>query len=423
MRVTNALITLSLAVVAGQAQVLAPEEISDPQLRALQQKYWNELKLIPRAAAAHSFPYHFYFSRKLDLEEKDQKRSDQRSIQFDRYQGKVVLKITANYFVSYSAELIKPEARARQTYQSAMLPLLQAAVHALDKADVPQAFAFEVSHHVRKKVLGVSSEAVENVVLVLPKASAQRLVASSDPQVQQAAILEGQIFLNATPISFWPRPEGEEVQEAASRAPAPSVAAPAPTVSPLLMKGLGFPNAAAKIAAEPLEKLPVARDSSPDAVKDLQKSYQASLDRMVQELESQAHFVRYAPPAFIPFHNGLYLQLSVTTTLPQAAAGSQYQRAALAFDQHIAHLIRPALAYFKGRSDFDGIDFSTTVRLAADPASDGSPLAVEFILPLKMLSVYADFDATGQQLIDASFVLINGERVSLNLQAAEAQGK
>jgi hypothetical protein len=33
---------------------------------------------------------------------------------------------------------------------------------------------------------------------------------------------------------------------------------------------------------------------------------------------------------------------------------------------------------------------------------------------------YADFDCTGQQLIDAAYVLINGERVSLNLQAAEA---
>jgi hypothetical protein len=423
MRVTNALLTLSLAVVVGRAQVLAPEEIRDPQLRALQQKYWNELKLIPRAVAAHNFPYHFYFSRKLDLDEKEQKRSDQRSIQFDRYQGKVVLKITANYFESYSAELIQPEERARQTYQSVMLPLLQAAVNALDQADVPQAFAFEISHHVRKKVLGVSSEGAENVVLILPKASAQRLVTSSDPQVQQAALFEGETFLNAVPISFWPRPEGEITQVAASRTSAPPVEAPTPAVSPRLMKALGFPKVAAKVAVETQERFPAARDSSPEALKDLQKSYQANLDKMVQELESQAHFVRYAPPAFIPFHNGLYLQLSLTTTLPQTASGSQYRLVALTFDLHVAHLIRPLLAYFKDRSDFDGIDFSTTVRLAGDTASDGSPLAVEFIFPLKLLNAYADFDSTGQQLIDASFVLINGERVSLNLQAAEGQGK
>ena len=77
------------------------------------------------------------------------------------------------------------------------------------------------------------------------------------------------------------------------------------------------------------------------------------------------------------------------------------------------------IAYFKDHSDFDGIDFSTTVRVVSSPA-EGSALAVEFIFPLTLLRSYADFDCTGQQLIDAGFVLINGERVSLNLQAAEA---
>jgi hypothetical protein len=32
---------------------------------------------------------------------------------------------------------------------------------------------------------------------------------------------------------------------------------------------------------------------------------------------------------------------------------------------------------------------------------------------------YADFDATGQQLLEASFILINGEPVSLDLPVAE----
>ena len=430
MRVTNAVVTLLLTAAAGQSQVLAPEEIRDPQMRALQQKYRNELKLIPSAVAAHNFPYHFYFSRKMDLEEKDQKRNDQRSIQFDRYQGRVVLKMTGNYFISYSAELVKPEDRARMTYESVMLPLLAAAYRTFENADVPQAFAFEISHHVRRKVLGVPSESVENVVLVLPKASAKRLLESSDLQVRQAAVLEGETFLNAAPISFWPRPEEEVALETAPELPTaaapvarhalPPVKPPEPTVSPSLMKGVAIPGVAAKVATAALELPPAARDSSPDSIKELQKSYQPRLDRMVQEMEGQAHFVRYAPPAFIPFHNGLYLQVSVTTALPQAAAGSQYRLAALAFDQHIAHLLRPAFGYFKKWRDFDGIDFSTTVRLTAEPGTDGGAVAVEFIFPLKLLSAYADFELTGQQLIDGSFVMINGERVSLSLQTAEA---
>src|SRR5712691_8894511 len=97
--------TLVLAVLAP-GQVLAPEEIRDPHLRELQKKYFSELKLITEAASAHGFPYHFYFSRVIGLTEIDQRKNDQRSVQFDRYQDKVVLKITGNYFAAYSTELM-----------------------------------------------------------------------------------------------------------------------------------------------------------------------------------------------------------------------------------------------------------------------------------------------------------------------------
>jgi hypothetical protein len=403
----NLIWTLSFAplllAVAAPAQVLAPEEIRDPGMRELQKKYFPALKQITAAAAAHNFPYRFYFSRTLDVAEKEQAGTDQRSVQFDRYREKTVLKITGNYYAAYSAELMKPEERARQTYQDVILPLLQAAVPALDHADALQAFAFEISHHVRRKVIGVSSEGTENVVLILPKDAAQRLVAATDTGAQRAALLEGETYLNAAPISLY-RPPPVQIS---SLAPIPSLP-PAKATAPL-------PEPLAKSPAVALE-----RATSPEALKGVQGTWQGALDKMVQELNSQAHFVRYAPPAFIPFHKGVYLQLSLTTALLESAAGSEYKLAALAFDQHIAHLIRPSLTYFKDdHGDFDGIDFATTVRLG-DKDSEGGQVAVEFVFPLTMLRTYEQFDCTGQQLIDSGFVLINGERVSLNLQNAEA---
>ena len=92
--------------------------------------------------------------------------------------------------------------------------------------------------------------------------------------------------------------------------------------------------------------------------------------------------------------------------------------AALAFDRHIAHLIRPVLSSFKEQANFDGIDFSTSERVG-----EKSVQAVEFIFPLAALRAYEQYDLTGQQLIDAGFVLINGERVNLDLQNAEAVGR
>jgi hypothetical protein len=141
------------------------------------------------------------------------------------------------------------------------------------------------------------------------------------------------------------------------------------------------------------------------------------LDDLVRELDKEAHFVAYAKPTFIAFRDGAYLQLSVSTALEEVQPGSRYRTAALAFDAHVARLIRPVLTRLKDRSGLDGVDFSTTVRVAGETSS---ALAVEFIFPLLALVCYEKYDCTGQQLIDQGFILINGERISLDLQSAEA---
>jgi hypothetical protein len=153
----------------------------------------------------------------------------------------------------------------------------------------------------------------------------------------------------------------------------------------------------------------------PEILSKQQSSNQETLARLVRELDKDAHFVSYAPPTFIEFHKGAYLELSIATTLRETVPGSQYRMAALAFDEHVAHLIRPVLASLKTRPDFDGIDLSTSVRLAAGTSAG----AVEFIFPTAALLCYERYDCTGQQLINQGFVLINGERVSLDLQSAE----
>jgi hypothetical protein len=162
------------------------------------------------------------------------------------------------------------------------------------------------------------------------------------------------------------------------------------------------------------------RDVSPEVLQQARTSYQELLDRIVRELDSQAHFVSYAPPALIAFHKASYLQLSVATTLAQSDGGSQYRIAALAFDRHVSHLIRPALAFFKQDPDFEGIVFSSTVKIPGKSSDAAVTQSVEFFLPMTELRRYDQYDITGQQLINSGYVLINGERVGLELQAAES---
>jgi len=163
---------------------------------------------------------------------------------------------------------------------------------------------------------------------------------------------------------------------------------------------------------------PPPRDTSTQALADVQLSNQPIVDRIVKELDSQAHFVAYAPPKFVAFRQGIYLELSLNSDLPASAAGSRYKLAATAFDDHIAHLIRPLLAYFKDEKEFDGMAFSTNIHVAGKSTGSASE-AVEFFFPLSSLRCYEKYDCTGQQILDAGAVLINGERVALDLQLAE----
>ena len=417
MRRSSALFVMM--VVAGlaaacAAQMSSPQELQDPSAERLQHKYLAQVQTVARQIQTHRFAYPFYLSRVLDINQQ-QGRSDPHSVRFDKFKTRTVLEITGNYYASYSDKLMSPGQRARQTFRDVMLPVLKVAVPPLAGDPSVQGFALEVSHHVRAKVMGVPSEHAENVVLFLPSDAATRLVSATTTEQQQAALLDGLAYLDAQPITLWlsddepaPPPPVEKTEaerkaqsEVAILGGAPGSSADAPLVSPHLVKGPDWPMRAGL---------------NQDSLATLQTTHQDAIARMLREMDAQAHFVSYAPPSFIAFHQGAYLQVSVETPLEAGTTGSQYRMAALAFDQHIAHLVRPTLKYFPDAPGFDGIDFSTTIKL---PGSEHSE-AVEFFLPVSAMRCFADYNCTGQQLINSGFVLINGERVALDLQMSEA---
>lgn len=427
MRTSRILVFLLIAVAATcRAQVLSPFEIQDPAMRNLQQQYMQDLKSIGTSLTKHTFPYPFYLSRKLDIDQAVQQQIDQRSIRFEKYNGQAALEITGNYYASYAADRVDADHRVRQTYVDVVLPILQTAVPPLEKETEIEAFAIEVSHHVRKKVMGVDTEYPENVVVVVPRELASKVIQAKDQSAQQQLMLDAEIYVDTEPTTLWltgdkPAPDAshakpkmgkkaEQKDSDSANGAAVDVAEAHTKQAPFLMASRNVP--------EELREAPL-HDSSPDALKALQDSHKDDIAKMVQELDSKAHFVAYAPPAFIPFKQGAYLQLSMTTDLEANSAGSQYRLAALAFDRHISHLLRPVLTRLGDASQFDGIDFSTTVKVAGDKAGTYTQ-AVEFVLSFAALRCYEKYDCTGQQLLDKGYVLVNGERIGLELQSAEA---
>jgi len=429
MRGISLLCLCFVLLLPAAAQVLPPYEIKDPDLSALQERNMDDLKKLGADILALPKDYPFYLSRTLDLDEAKQRWADQRSIQFARYKEKVVLQITGNYFAAYAAEKMDSDQRSRETFLRIAEPILKAAVARFQNNTSVQAYALEISHHVLGKVGGIAVERPENLVIILPQAAAIRLATANDDRARQAALRQGEVFINAKPAIIWLSAEDSQMAEQTSPQDPPPAAQSATSSS-----GEVVPPASGQDTStlpspvhlptlkpvQPSEPPAPPRDTSPESLTRMQSSYQGVIDQLVKALDSQAHFVGYVAPTMIAFRKEAYLEFSLTTALPASAAGSRYKIAALAFDEHIAHLVRPVASYFKGNLDFDGIAFSTTVHLQGKSSSPQGNEAVEFFFPTAALRCYETYECTGQQLIDRGSVLINGERVSLELQTAEA---
>jgi hypothetical protein len=398
------------------AQVITPVELSDIKAQRLQARHMKTLIAIGNEILAHNFPYPFYFTRSLDLDMSKMAGADQRSIRFDIYRHQTVLEVTGNYYASYSADTMGPYARLKETFERVVMPVLQVETpHFPDDSEF-SAFAIEVSHHVRTKYMGLTSEHPENVTVVIPVAVAQKLVDAKTEDQRQQAILEAELFLNGEPYSLWlheGQPSEEWKERYSPRASTELQRTALTAVSPGSSNSEGPQVSPALLKPAPTS----ARLLTPEALAVLQKHNQDAIDRITKSLDSQAHFVPYVPPAFIGFRQGAYLQISLNTSLDAAPSTSRYKLAALAFDEHVSHLIRPLLEFFPGDVDFDGIDFSSIIRL-----SDGSRTeAVEFFFPVRVMRCFAAYDCTGQQLLDSGTVVMNGERAKLDLEIAEGK--
>ncbi len=394
------------------AQVVTPIELNDPKLQRLQQRHFRTLVDIGGEIQRYKFPYPFYLSKVLDVDLAKMKDIDQRSIRFDSYKGETVLDVTGNYYASYNADTMGAEARLKTTFEQVIVPILKIEVpHFPDDSEFAS-FAIEVSHHVREKIMGVHQEHAENITVIIPVPSAQKLVDAKSDDQKQTAVLEARIYLNGQPYALWIH-EGSPPEDWQDRYAPPIIKKPATDVAAAPSQ-----PAAPSTGVSPnlLKQTPATmRILTPEALGKLQISQQDTIDRMVKSLDQEAHFVPYAPPSFVGFRQGAYLQLSINTQLDTPAGTSRYKQAALAFDEHISHLIRPLLDFFPGEVGFDGIDFSTVIHLKG---GDTKAESVEFFLPVRVMRCFAGYDCTGQQLINSGTVLINGERSELDLQLA-----
>ena len=409
---------------------ISPAEIANPELKPIEQKYFFQLQTLNQAIAQTKFPFTFALSRYVGLDPDKQAGSDSRGIEFVRFHERTVLKISGSYNAAYNADKLTQNERAGKTFEDVVERVLPTVIRQIP-ADIPcDAIGFEIAYHVRTPNLNYDFEGKEILVAVFTVPDALSLGASSSPTERQNIVSRSEIYVNGSPFGLdlgqrdpiaiaksagnlqgavrlslnGSATPGERQLAASSSSPAPgnNTASAAPHA----------PSATPSVQTPPA---PVPAQSDADQ---LQSKYQSQFDSLVSGGAAHFHFVDYAPPAFAIFQKQIALQLTLRNSARfDPDKTSIYKRAAQSFDLFLAPLLKDLLEQLHADSDFQLINCTVLNQLSGDPKSSSE--AVEFVMPLTALIQFANSEATTQQLIDQSIVLVNGVRIGLNLQVVE----
>ena len=425
----------------ASAQV-SPSEILNPDLRALEESYFQQLKTLNQSIARTKFPFPFYLSRFVGLDPARQAEADSRGLEFVRFQDRVILKATGNYNAAYDTGRLTQNERAASTFRTVVLPILEQLTAAVPEDVACDGIGFEISHHVHTRERSYDYEGKEILVVVLDRDDAWALARASTDSARQEILNRSKVYVSGTdfglslterdPLNVQALPRSVPAKpDATSTARSSTLVARSsllksihsrPSVSPDVPSPAGDPNPA---SGNPVLPSPRAVDPSPasplpapaDAER-LNEKHHAQLAALAKEGATKFHFVDYAPPTFMVFRDEIAFQMTLRNSIQFGPVkGSIYKRAAQSFDLFLAPQLKDLSDRISPDLQFQLFDFSVLNKLS--PGVKGSSEAIEFICPRTALKQFVNAEITNQQLLDQSVVLVNGVRIALNLQLVE----
>ena len=432
---------MSFSVPRASAQV-SPSEILNPDLKALEESYFQELKTLNQSIARTKFPFPFYLSRFVGLDPAQQAEADSRGLEFVRFQDRVILKVTGNYNAAYDTARLTQNERAASTFRTIVLPILNQLTAALPQDLACDGIGFEISHHARTRERSYDYEGKEILVVVLDRDDAWALARASTDSARQEILNRSKVYVSGTdfglslterdPLNVQALPRSVPAKpDATSTARSSTLVAHSslvksshslPSVSPVVLAPAVDP---APASANPVLPSPKAVDPSPasppptpaDAER-LNEKHQAQLGALAEEGATKFHFVDYAQPTFMVFRDQIALQMTLRNSIQFGPVrGSIYKRAAQSFDLFLAPQLKDLSDKIPLGLEFQLFDFSVLNRLS--PGAKGTSEAIEFICPRTALKQFVNTEITNQQLLDQSVILVNGVRIALTLQLVE----
>jgi hypothetical protein len=437
------ILAMSISAAPALAQV-SPAEILNPDLKALEETYFTQLKTLNQSIAKTKFPFPFYLSRFVGLDPAQQAEADSRGLEFVRFQDRVILKVTGNYNAAYDTARMTQNERAAGTFRNVVLPILEQLTAALPPDLACDGIGFEISHHARTRDPGYDFEGKEILVAVLDRDDAWALSrASTDPQ-RQEIVNRAKVYVNgkdfglslterdplnvqALPRSVPAKPDTTSTARSSTLGRSsllrPSVSLPSvsSTAATTVPAENGSPHTNPAALSPKTSDPPVAPAAPPLTQADADRlgdKYQSQLAALGKAGTEKYHFVDYAPPTFVVFRDQIALQVTLRNSIQFGPVkGSIYKRAAQSFDLFLAPQLKDLSDQVGPDVEFQVFDFSVLNKLT--PGAKGTSEAIEFICPRGALKQFVNAEITNQQLLDQSVILVNGVRIALNLQLVE----
>jgi hypothetical protein len=433
-------LAMSLSVASASAQV-SPSEILNPDLKALEESYFQRLKTLNQSITKTKFPFPFYLSRFVGLDPAQQAEADSRGLEFVRFQDRVILKVTGNYNAAYDTARLTRNERAASTFHTVVLPILDLLTASLPQDLACDGIGFEISYHTRTRDRSYDYEGKETLVVVLDRDDAWTLTRASMDPVRQEILNRSKVYVSGTefglslserdPLNVQALPRSVPAKPDATSTARSSTAAgrssllrttlPLPVSSPVASAPAPAISADANSAQPPVKAVdpqPAAPPATQAAADRLAEKYQLQLAALAKEGAAKFHFVDYAPPTFVVFRDQIALQMTLRNSIQFGPVkGSIYKRAAQSFDLFLAPQLKDLSDRISPDLEFPLFDFSVLNKLSAGPK--GTSEAIEFVCPRTALKQFVNAEITNQQLLDQSVILVNGVRIALNLQLVE----
>lgn len=408
---------LLMAMRPGFGQV-SPDEILNPRAKAAEEEFLPQLQSLQQSIAAARFPFHFALARYLHAKPGQRAALDANGMEFVYFQDRVVLKISGVYKAAFNATQLSRNERAGRTFQEAVVPILQLVAQKIPKSADYDAIGFEVIYDTRDADKSYEFEGKEVLTLVLSRDDAFTYAGTPGVAERQKLLNRSDIFVNGEEFGLAlgkREPFNVEALDRSVRRPAEErTSAAQPSIEHVDAVSGASVSPAVSIT-QPTAVVPSIRTFA-DAMR-LQTESQAQLNAIVREDGTRLHLAENPAPSFEVAGDQTVLHFTLRNTLSfDRSSTSIYKRAAQSFDLFLAPELRSLSRRLPAHEDYDALEFSVLIPFGVDPASLET---IDYICPLPSLQAFIANKITSQDLINQSVVLVNGVRISVNLQLVE----